>query len=90
MALSSEMHDHIGAGNYVIHEPFITNVTVHEMMTRVGIELIDSPLNAGVRQCIEVCDLRVRLVIEKVPDEVGADESGSTSDEIAARHTSEG
>jgi hypothetical protein len=73
------VHDDVGRGDERVDGRGVGHVPAHERdpVRDAG----ERPLVAGVREGVEDGDVDVGALTERLVDEVGADEAGSTGDE---------
>ena len=86
VALGGKVDHGVVTGQHLIDQIDISDVAVDEMMTWRSIEFIDRGLDPGVGEQVEVGHLGVAVGAEKMADEVGADEPGSSGDQETACH----
>jgi hypothetical protein len=58
---------------------------VHERVARVVDDVVQVFLAAGVGQLVEIGDVPIRVRVERVADEVAADETGAAGDQYVNR-----
>jgi len=80
VGFGGEVHDDVGVGDEPVDEVGVTHVADHERDT-VGRQPLERRLVSRVGEGVENDDPMLR-VIEKVPNEVSADESGAAGHEI--------
>ena len=86
VALCSEVHDNVVTRHDLVDQCGVANVAFDESMAGEIVQLGNGCRHSGIRHRVEVGDPSVRLIVEHVADEVGADESGPSGDQVVAAH----
>src|SRR5262245_23799267 len=81
MSLSREMNDDVRSFDQRCAHRGIANVAVHELMARMRHHILQVLAPPGVCQFIERGDTPVSARLERVADEIAANETGAAGDE---------
>jgi len=81
MRLRREVNDDIRLLDQRCADRGVTNVTVHELMARMGHHVMQVFAPPRIRQLVEGGDTPVGACAERVANEIAADETGAAGDE---------
>lgn len=85
VALGGVVHDGVVAGDQPVQQPGVADVA-HDELHAVGGQARDILGVAGVGQLVQDGDVRPRVVIDHVMDEVAADKAAAARDDDALNH----
>lgn len=77
MRLGGVMHDGIMSGYQLVQQFSVADVAMHKI-NAVAEQWLDVVKIARVCQCVQHCDVHVRVIVVYIMDEIRADEAAAT------------
>ena len=90
MALSSKMDDavHMLVLHQLQHTLKVANVHADKLVVGLVLDILQVGEVAGIGQLVEINDFILRILVDKEPDNMAADESGTAGDDDVSFHIS--